>query len=101
MMHSLHSSTSSTGLATELLNVPTTQLPHPTTSPNLYTKAGHHQNAEHQQHKNPLAKDLIDYKLEKLLRHWSKSCDILFTIHPIDGSLLTWSVKLFAFIKGI
>uniref|UniRef100_A0A1I7WD60 WD_REPEATS_REGION domain-containing protein n=1 Tax=Heterorhabditis bacteriophora TaxID=37862 RepID=A0A1I7WD60_HETBA len=38
----------------------------------------------------PSSKDILDVKLEILLRQWSKSNDILFTIHPVDGSLLTW-----------
>ncbi|VDO06224.1 unnamed protein product [Haemonchus placei] len=36
------------------------------------------------------SKDALDVKLEVLLRQWSKSSDILFAIHPIDGSLLIW-----------
>lgn len=32
-------------------------------------------------------------KLEILLRQWTKSNDVLFSIHPVDGSLLTWTVE--------
>lgn len=42
------------------------------------------------------SKDVIDVKLEMLLRQWHKSADILFTIHPVDGSLITWSVAAFS-----
>lgn len=38
------------------------------------------------------SKDVLDVKLEMLLRQWNKSIDILFTIHPVDGSLITWLV---------
>lgn len=33
---------------------------------------------------------MLDVKLEILLRQWSRSSDVLFTVHPVDGSLLTW-----------
>ncbi|CAI2358263.1 unnamed protein product [Caenorhabditis sp. 36 PRJEB53466] len=39
------------------------------------------------------SKDILDVKLEILLRQWTKSSDVLFSIHPIDGSLLTWTVE--------
>uniref|UniRef100_A0A915EAK0 Uncharacterized protein n=1 Tax=Ditylenchus dipsaci TaxID=166011 RepID=A0A915EAK0_9BILA len=39
------------------------------------------------------AKDVLDIKLEVLLRQWSKSYDVLFSIHPVDGSLLTWTLE--------
>ncbi|EGT42390.1 hypothetical protein CAEBREN_23638 [Caenorhabditis brenneri] len=42
---------------------------------------------------SPLFKDILDVKLEILLRQWTKSNDVLFSIHPIDGSLLTWTVE--------
>uniref|UniRef100_A0A915ICM9 Uncharacterized protein n=1 Tax=Romanomermis culicivorax TaxID=13658 RepID=A0A915ICM9_ROMCU len=34
----------------------------------------------------------LDFELERLLREWQQSSDILFTIHPLDGSLLVWTV---------
>lgn len=34
----------------------------------------------------------LDVELERLLREWQQSSDILFTIHPLDGSLLVWTV---------
>jgi hypothetical protein len=86
-VHSLHSSNSSAGLTAEITQQ-STQLPHPVTTPNL-TKTTN--NAIENNTDNPYTnKDLLDFKLEKLVRQWGKSCDILFTIHPLDGSLLTW-----------
>ncbi|CAB3399146.1 unnamed protein product [Caenorhabditis bovis] len=41
----------------------------------------------------PSNKDILDVKFEILLRQWTKTNDVLFTIHPIDGSLLTWTVE--------
>ena len=95
MMHSLHSSTSSAGLAAAV-ETPTQHLPvqpphQSITTPNLM-RAGA-QMAEPNVAENPTQKDVVDYKLEKLLRQWGKSCDILFTIHPMDGSLLTWTLE--------
>jgi hypothetical protein len=37
-------------------------------------------------------RDIMDIKLEALLRQWHQSNDILFAIHPVDGSLLIWYV---------
>ncbi|GIY08077.1 dmX-like protein 1 [Caerostris extrusa] len=31
-------------------------------------------------------------KIEKLLRDWHRSQDLLFSVYPVDGSLLVWSV---------
>ncbi|KAJ8249356.1 hypothetical protein GJAV_G00233900 [Gymnothorax javanicus] len=45
---------------------------------------------------------LLDRKLEALTLEWNKSPDMLFTIHPIDGSFLVWHVKyLDEYIPGI
>uniref|UniRef100_A0A8R1HL41 WD_REPEATS_REGION domain-containing protein n=1 Tax=Caenorhabditis japonica TaxID=281687 RepID=A0A8R1HL41_CAEJA len=41
----------------------------------------------------PSSKDILDVKLEILLRQWNKTSDVLFAIHPVDGSLLTWTVE--------
>ena len=38
--------------------------------------------------------DLLDRKLEALIREWHNNSDLLFSIHPLDGSLLVWSVIL-------
>lgn len=37
--------------------------------------------------------DILDRKLEQLLRDWHKTPDILVSLHPIDGSFLVWSVE--------
>ncbi|XP_066214296.1 dmX-like protein 1 [Saccopteryx leptura] len=34
----------------------------------------------------------IDHQIELLLSEWSKNADMLFSIHPMDGSLLVWHV---------
>ncbi|XP_026865664.2 dmX-like protein 2 isoform X1 [Electrophorus electricus] len=45
---------------------------------------------------------LLDRKMEALTLEWNKSPDMLFTIHPADGSFLVWHVKyLDEFIPGI
>ncbi|CAJ0582912.1 unnamed protein product, partial [Mesorhabditis spiculigera] len=38
-------------------------------------------------------KDRLDANLERMLRQWAKSNDILFAVHPVDGSLLTWTIE--------
>ncbi|KAM3726028.1 DmX-like protein [Dirofilaria immitis] len=38
-------------------------------------------------------KDSMDLKLNILIREWKKSTDVLFAVHPADGSLLTWTVE--------
>ncbi|XP_048383976.2 dmX-like protein 1 isoform X5 [Stegostoma tigrinum] len=35
---------------------------------------------------------MIDHKIEMLLAEWNKNADMLFSIHPMDGSLLVWHV---------
>uniref|UniRef100_A0AAR2L6Y0 RAVE complex protein Rav1 C-terminal domain-containing protein n=1 Tax=Pygocentrus nattereri TaxID=42514 RepID=A0AAR2L6Y0_PYGNA len=50
----------------------------------------------------PLPSVLLDRKMEALTLEWNKSPDMLFTIHPVDGSFLVWHVKyLDEFIPGI
>ncbi|XP_021567619.1 dmX-like protein 2 isoform X4 [Carlito syrichta] len=41
----------------------------------------------------PLPTVLLDRKIEMLLTEWNKNPDMLFTIHPIDGTFLVWHVK--------
>ncbi|KAM7285267.1 dmX-like protein 2 [Ixodes scapularis] len=36
--------------------------------------------------------DALDRKIESLLREWHQSPDLLFSIHPVDGSFLVWLV---------
>jgi hypothetical protein len=38
------------------------------------------------------SKDVFDVKFEGLVQQWNKTSDILFSVHPMDGSLLTWHV---------
>ncbi|XP_030620734.1 dmX-like protein 2 isoform X3 [Chanos chanos] len=50
----------------------------------------------------PLPSVLLDRKMESLILEWDKSPDMLFTVHPVDGSFLVWHVKyLDEFIPGI
>ncbi|XP_015792670.1 dmX-like protein 2 isoform X2 [Tetranychus urticae] len=37
--------------------------------------------------------DLLDRRFEALLREWHSLADLLFSIHPVDGSLLVWLVQ--------
>uniref|UniRef100_A0A8D0G2K2 DmX-like protein 1 n=1 Tax=Sphenodon punctatus TaxID=8508 RepID=A0A8D0G2K2_SPHPU len=39
-----------------------------------------------------LSSAAIDHEIEVLLSEWNKNADMLFSIHPIDGSLLVWHV---------
>ena len=34
--------------------------------------------------------DALDQRIEALLRSWHRSSDLLFSVHPVDGSLLVW-----------
>ncbi|KAL7077250.1 hypothetical protein ACQ4LE_003475, partial [Meloidogyne hapla] len=85
---SLHSSSSSAGFAADFLTPHPGNLSHPLTSPNLAKTS-----QQAVESNDPASVDSIDHKLEGLLRHWVKSCDILFAIHPMDGSLLTWTLE--------
>ncbi|XP_055363306.1 dmX-like protein 2 isoform X2 [Betta splendens] len=50
----------------------------------------------------PLPSMLLERKMEILITEWNKSPDMLFTIHPADGSFLVWHVKyLDEFNQGI
>lgn len=40
----------------------------------------------------PLPSAAVDHQIEILLSEWSKNADMLFSIHPMDGSLLVWHV---------
>ncbi|NWT03327.1 DMXL1 protein, partial [Mionectes macconnelli] len=40
----------------------------------------------------PLSSAIIDHEIEVLLSEWNKNADMLFSIHPMDGSLLVWHV---------
>ncbi|KAG8145031.1 hypothetical protein E2320_013422 [Naja naja] len=41
----------------------------------------------------PLPTILLDRKIEILLKEWNQNPDMLFTIHPMDGTFLVWHVK--------
>ncbi|KAH0619962.1 hypothetical protein JD844_014434 [Phrynosoma platyrhinos] len=41
----------------------------------------------------PLPTVLLDRKIEWLLKEWNMNPDMLFTIHPVDGTFLVWHVK--------
>uniref|UniRef100_A0A8C3AJ10 Dmx-like 2 n=1 Tax=Cyclopterus lumpus TaxID=8103 RepID=A0A8C3AJ10_CYCLU len=50
----------------------------------------------------PLPSMLLERKMETLITEWNRSPDMLFTIHPTDGSFLVWHVKyLDEFNQGI
>ncbi|KAJ6669699.1 hypothetical protein lerEdw1_000248 [Lerista edwardsae] len=40
----------------------------------------------------PLTSAIIDHEIEVQLSEWNKNADMLFSIHPMDGSLLVWHV---------
>eukprot|EP00062_Callorhinchus_milii_P002238 gi/632938237/ref/XP_007904230.1/ PREDICTED: dmX-like protein 2 isoform X2 [Callorhinchus milii] len=41
----------------------------------------------------PMPTLLLDRKIETLHNEWNRNADMLFTIHPVDGSFLVWHVK--------
>ncbi|XP_040269911.1 dmX-like protein 2 isoform X2 [Bufo bufo] len=41
----------------------------------------------------PLPTVLLERKIESLLAEWNKNADMLFTIHPVDGTFLLWHVN--------
>lgn len=34
----------------------------------------------------------VEHQVDVLLEEWNKGADMLFSIHPMDGSLLVWHV---------
>ena len=34
--------------------------------------------------------DTLDHRIETILKEWHQNSDLLFAVHPIDGSLLVW-----------
>ncbi|XP_062985562.1 dmX-like protein 1 isoform X1 [Elgaria multicarinata webbii] len=40
----------------------------------------------------PLSSAVLDHEIEVQLSEWNKNADMLFSIHPMDGSLLVWHV---------
>ena len=35
--------------------------------------------------------DTLDHRIETILKEWHQNSDLLFAVHPIDGSLLVWT----------
>lgn len=40
--------------------------------------------------------DTVDRRIETLLKDWHQNADMLFSIHPVDGSFLVWYVAFTA-----
>ncbi|KAF7695264.1 dmX-like protein 1 isoform X1 [Silurus meridionalis] len=40
----------------------------------------------------PLPKAAVNHQVEVLLSDWNRGADMLFSIHPMDGSLLVWHI---------
>ena len=38
--------------------------------------------------------DALDHRIEALLKDWHHSPDLLYAVHPLDGSFLVWLVEL-------
>ena len=34
--------------------------------------------------------DALDHRIETLLKDWHHSPDLLYAVHPLDGSYLVW-----------
>lgn len=34
--------------------------------------------------------DALDHRIETLLKDWHQSPDLLYAVHPLDGSYLVW-----------
>lgn len=52
------------------------------------SRPGDHQGAETVE----LSLAAVRHQVDVLLEEWNKSADVLFSIHPMDGSLLVWHV---------
>ncbi|KAK7475123.1 hypothetical protein BaRGS_00033615 [Batillaria attramentaria] len=42
---------------------------------------------------SPSILERLDHNIELLLKEWQSSSDMLFSIHPVDGSFLVWLVE--------
>lgn len=40
----------------------------------------------------PLPQAAVNHQVEVLLSDWNRAADMLFSIHPMDGSLLVWHI---------
>ncbi|XP_062944784.1 dmX-like protein 2 isoform X8 [Cynocephalus volans] len=56
-------------------------------------REGSPRTCSHQSIPMPLPTVLLDRKIEMLLTEWNKNPDMLFTIHPVDGTFLVWHIK--------
>uniref|UniRef100_A0A8C3YAU0 Dmx like 2 n=1 Tax=Catharus ustulatus TaxID=91951 RepID=A0A8C3YAU0_CATUS len=54
---------------------------------------GLHMKLDHAGPRLPLPTVLLDRKIDLLLTEWNRNPDMLFTIHPVDGTFLVWHVK--------
>ena len=34
--------------------------------------------------------DMLDHRIDRILKEWHQNSDLLFAVHPVDGSLLVW-----------
>ena len=34
--------------------------------------------------------DMLDNRIDRILKEWHQNSDLLFSVHPVDGSLLVW-----------
>lgn len=34
--------------------------------------------------------DMLDHRIDRVLKEWHQNSDLLFAVHPVDGSLLVW-----------
>ena len=88
--HGLHSNASSASLRSDHVggHAADSAVPRPS-SPMLHVNGGG--SGSHTSSQASLG-DFLDRKFESMLRKWQSSPDVLFSIHPIDGSLLVWLV---------
>ena len=71
--------------------IPTT--PHPTVAGELGSSGGRSGSGVDDQLWAQLKPgESLDLRIEALVRDWHESADMLFSIHPLDGSLLVWLV---------
>ncbi len=38
----------------------------------------------------PNLSDMLDSRIDRILKDWHQNSDLLFSVHPVDGSLLVW-----------
>ena len=57
------------------------------------TNAENQTNESNANYNHRTVADYLDRKLESLMREWHSSSDLLYSIYPLDGSLLVWLVE--------